>query len=159
MKYLICAALLLALAACAAPTGPVQVTRAASPAPATALSAGQVLNAMRLQNGLAPMRRDATLTRIAQAHAEEMARTRVFSHKGRDGRGSWQRAQAAGYNPRLVAENIAWGPFETAEVLRMWQARADHRTNQMHPRANEYGLGIAGEGARTYWVLVVGRSF
>ena len=118
----------------------------------------QVLNQMRVQNGLAPVRRNPTLDRIAQSHAAEMATTRQFSHVGRDGRGSWQRAQALGYKPRLVAENIAWGPYGTQEVLRMWQARADHRSNQMHPRAQEFGLGIAGSGARTYWVLVMGAS-
>ncbi len=148
---------LLALAACAAPP---QVSRSQMSLIETPqVSVGQVLNQMRAQNGLAPMRRNATLDRIAQAHAAEMVATGNFSHQGRDGRGSWQRAQAAGYNPRLVAENIAWGPFETGEVLQLWQGRADHRSNQMHPRAKEFGLGVAGQGSRRHWVLVVGTAF
>ncbi len=155
-RLMICA--FLALAGCE--TAPPQVSRA----PATVINVpqvgvGQVLNTMRAQYGLPPLRRNATLDRIARAHAAEMVATGQFSHVGRDGRGSWQRAQAAGYNPRLMAENIAWGPFETGEVLQMWQDRADHRSNQMHPRAQEYGLGVAGTGSRRHWVLVVGASF
>ncbi len=163
MKFPILLALIVALAGCDAQ--PPQATRAATPGitvpqvGVTQVSVGQVLNAMRARNGLAAMRQNPTLDRIAQAHAADMAATHNFSHIGRDGRGSWQRAQAAGYNPRLMAENIAWGPYETGEVLRLWQARADHRSNQMHPRAQEFGIGIAGSGARTYWVLVMGSAF
>ncbi len=157
MKALMISAIL-ALAACAAP--PPQVTRNQMAfAPLPQVSVGQVLNQMRAQNGLPPLRRNATLDRIAQSHAADMVGTGRFSHQGRDGRGSWQRAQAAGYNPRLVAENLAWGPYETGEVLRLWQGRADHRSNQMHPRAQEFGFGIAGTGSRRHWVLVVGTAF
>lgn len=113
---------------------------------------GADLNAFRANQGLGPMRSDATLARAAQAHAEDMVRRSYFSHdspRGPNGDTFVERAQSAGCAMRAGAENIAAGQQTETAVLLAWQNSAGHRRNMLGANYTLYGLGRAGDT----WVL------
>ncbi|WP_296425393.1 CAP domain-containing protein [Yoonia sp.] len=115
------------------------------------------LNASRRANGQSELRFNPRLGRAATRHACDMLAHDFFDHRGSDGSTSQTRVQAAGYKDCIVAENIAWGYPSAPQIIAGWMNSPGHRTNMLHPRIEEYGVGIT-QGARgPYWVLVVGK--
>jgi hypothetical protein len=133
---------------------------------ATASAIVEGTNAFRQSQGLQPVERDAALDSAAQRFARFMARTGKYGH-GADGRRPPQRAQAAGYDYCLVAENIAYhyrsSSFDSSSVLAQtlvegWKESPEHRHNMLLEAATETGTGIAqGEGGRYFAVQMFGR--
>ena len=115
-----------------------------------------LLNNARLQTGAGTLSWDARLDRSAQAHADDMAQNDYFSHVDGNGNTSWERAIAAGYNPRFVAENLLKGSDDVGFVFQAWQDSPSHRRNQLDVRAEDFGIGVSGTGYDTRWVLVLG---
>lgn len=116
-------------------------------------------NAARRAAGGQPLEGNATLDRAAAAHACDMARRGVMSHQGTTTSGPMARAKAAGYRPRLIAENIAAGRFDLAGVLAQWQASPKHRANMLLPSVRDFGIGMAtaADGKTTFWTAVYAR--
>jgi uncharacterized protein YkwD len=107
-------------------------------------------HAFRHQEGRPPVAPNPQLTAAAQDFATFMARTGQFSHTA-DGQTPEARAKVHGYDPCLIAENIAYqhhpGGF-TAEALAQgffegWQHSPDHRKNVLDPAVTETGVGVA----------------
>jgi uncharacterized protein YkwD len=123
-------------------------------------------HAFRHQEGRPPVAPNPQLTAAAQDFATFMARTGQFSHTA-DGQTPEVRAKAHGYDPCLIAENIAYqhhsGGF-TAEALAQgcfegWQHSPDHRKNVLDPAVTETGVGV-GQSEQTgayYAVQLFGR--
>ena len=92
----------------------------------------------------APLALDASLTRAALAHSEEMARYGAFDHRGHDGSTPAQRVEHAGYGAhRIVGENIAAGAMSPAEVTDGWLASPGHCENIMDGRFTQIGIAYA----------------
>ena len=123
---------------------------------ATEIAAG--LNASRRANGQAPLQFNRRLGRAAMTHACDMLVNNFFDHRGSDGSTSQRRVQAAGYSDCIVAENIAWGYPQSDQIINGWMNSPGHRRNMLHPRIEEYGIGITQGPKGPYWVLVVGKS-
>lgn len=120
-------------------------------------------NRARREEGkrLSPLRENRELTEAAQRYAERMLEEGFYAHVAPDGSTPSDRAEAADYGPvRFLAENIAQGVFEPAEVVERWLGSRDHRRNILHPRAAEMGLGLAfgdtEDGFRVLWVQLFG---
>ena len=112
------------------------------------------MNALRAEAGRAALRYSDQLERIARLHAEDMARSGVFSHTGSDGSTLGDRAGGAGYGFCFIAENIAKGQRTREAVMASWGQSRGHRRNMLDRRATEMGLARA-DGA--LWVMVLGR--
>lgn len=132
------------------------VTPANVNALATEIAAG--VNASRRANGEAPLRFSPTLGRAAMGHACDMLVNNFFDHRGSDGSSSQVRVQKAGYNDCIVAENIAWGYPRSEQIINGWMNSPGHRRNMLHPRIEEFGVGITQGPRGPYWVLVVGKQ-
>jgi hypothetical protein len=139
------AALVLALVLALAEAAP------ADPVP----SAAPALNALRMQAGRAPLRADPALQRAAEGHALAMVRGGFFAHESPEGGTVADRVRAEGFGFCFVAENIARGQRDLAEVLAAWMASAGHRRNLLAPQAEAFGLARADGDT---WVLVLGRD-
>ena len=117
-------------------------------------------NTLRAESGRAPLRPDATLDAVAQRYAEELRDSDRYSHIGPEGSRPGERARAAGYPYRWLAENLAKGLFSPDEVVARWNASSDHRFNMLHQKAVEVGIGVAygetGGELDVLWVMVVG---
>lgn len=110
------------------------------------------VNRDRGAEGLPPLRRDALLTRVARAHARDMAARGYVSHESPSGAGAQARHdRAGGADWRLVAENIAQcgrcaGDRDTADARRLhegWMASAGHRANILSPGLDAFGYAAA----------------
>lgn len=123
-----------------------------APRGSTASHLGAMLNETRRANGLPRMSYNAQLSRVAQAHAENMARRGFFDHRAPDGSTPHARVKRAGYPTCLSAENIAKGQDSAEEVFRDWMASAGHRRNKLNPNLREYGVGYVPE--TEHWVMV-----
>ncbi|MBV2358303.1 CAP domain-containing protein [Thalassococcus sp. CAU 1522] len=114
-----------------------------------------MLNGLRGEAGLAPLKPSPALEEAAMQHAMDMARNGFFSHTGSDGSTVASRVRAAGYGFCQVAENIAKGQESPKNVMRSWVDSAPHRKNLLLRDIEEYGL-VRAPG--DIWVLVLGRG-
>ena len=112
----------------------------------------QMLNAMRAQQGVAPLSYAPRLEAAARAHALDMARHGYFSHTGRDGSGVGDRVRAQGYRWCYVAENLAKGQGDLTQVMRGWAQSAPHYRNMMSRNATGFGLF---QGPDRIWAMVL----
>jgi uncharacterized protein YkwD/LysM repeat protein len=117
------------------------------------------VNAVRANNGLAPLEADGSLMASAQAHAEYMASTGVCSHTGAGGTNAKQRMVNAGYGGGATVwgtENIMCGNFSVSEVTTWWQGDEWHLLpyNQGNYRSIGGGIASAANGYR-YFVIDV----
>jgi uncharacterized protein YkwD len=98
---------------------------------------------------------DVRLNAAAQGHAEDMLARNYFSHKSPEGKTALNRIWAQGYNPTAFAENLAKGHQSDDAVLKAWQGSPSHDDALRGALFKEFGLGVAGAGNNTYWVLVL----
>ena len=101
------------------------------------------VNAERAKDGRPPLKLDPRLNEAAQKHAEDMLLRSYYSHFSPEKTSPADRARKAGYAPRIVAENIARGPFTVDEVVSNWMSSREHRGNLLHPAFRDLGVGIA----------------
>lgn len=114
----------------------------------------RLVNTFRGSNRLATLAPHPQLTAAAQGHADDMARTGVFSHTGRSGSTMVSRITVAGYNYGRAAENIAYGQSTPRAAVQSWIDSAGHRANMLLTDIVHIGAGHASRND-SYWVLVL----
>jgi len=117
------------------------------------------IDALRRQNGLAPLALNDQLAAAAQRHSQDMANTGSVDHTGSDGSTPEQRIAASGYGPSIIAwgENIYGGGIATADdAWGFWTTSAVHRNNLLSERYREIGIGVAGSANGTFFTLNFG---
>ncbi len=102
-----------------------------------------LVNARRGEVGCRPLVADATLTAVARAHSTDMVARGFFSHTNPDGLGPFDRMRAAGYDGRLMGENIAAGYPTAAAVMDAWMNSTGHRANILTCGYTQIGIGEA----------------
>jgi uncharacterized protein YkwD len=124
---------------------------AAAPAGARSLSTTQssllaAMNGARSAHGLAPLRVDVRLVRVARSHSLDMLRHNYFSH------GAFAaRVRASGARGPVFGENLAWGTGATPQwIVGQWLASPAHRANLLRPGFRRIGLGIVTGGFSGY---------
>jgi uncharacterized YkwD family protein len=118
----------------------------------------RLTNVERAANGCGALSIDATLTKVAQAHSQDMADHDYFSHDSQDGRSPFDRMTAAGYSYSTAAENIAAGQATPADVVEGWMNSEGHRANILNCAYTEIGVGYAKGGSYgTYWTQDFGK--
>ena len=116
------------------------------------------VNANRRAHGQPPLRFTRRLAQAPLMHAFDMLIHHFFDLRRSDGSNSQRRVRNAGYEDCIVAENIAWGYPQSQQIINGWMNSAGHRRNMMHPRIEEFGVGITQGPKGPYWVLVVGKQ-
>ena len=106
-----------------------------------------------------PLSASRALERAAEDHALDMARFRYFDHTGGDGSAPKERMMRRGYTPRLIGENIAYGPESAEEVVAGWLQSSGHCENIMDARFRDTGIAFAVDRASgaVYWVQDFGE--
>ncbi|MEX0171524.1 CAP domain-containing protein [Streptomyces sp. LMG1-1-1.1] len=123
-----------------------------------ATAADQVIalvNAERAKAGCGPLTANATLTKAAQGHSDDMAARDFFDHTNPDGKGPGDRVTAAGYPWSTYGENIAMGQQTPEQVMDAWMNSSGHRANILNCDFKEIGVGIHTSGG-PYWTQVFG---
>ncbi|MFD3570309.1 CAP domain-containing protein [Streptomyces sp. NPDC058671] len=144
----------------AAPTGGTDAGPGGGPQQDTGRSsaADQVIalvNTERAKAGCGPLSHNATLTRAAQGHSDDMAARDFFDHTDPDGDGPGERVTAAGYPWSTYGENIAKGQSTPEQVMEAWMNSPGHRANILNCDFKEIGVGIHTDGG-PYWTQVFG---
>ncbi|MFI8193305.1 CAP domain-containing protein [Streptomyces sp. NPDC085946] len=116
----------------------------------------ELVNAERGKAGCSPVTLNATLTKAAQAHSEDMAAHRNMSHTGSDGSAPGDRITRAGYNWSTYGENVAYGYAAPEQVMAGWMASPGHKANILNCAFKEIGVGLAQPG--DYWTQDFGTA-
>jgi uncharacterized protein YkwD len=118
-----------------------------------------LVNSERAKAGCSAVTANSTLTSVARAHSADMAKRGYFSHTNPDGASPFDRMRAAGYNGRLMGENIAAGYRTAAAVMDGWMNSSGHRANILKCGYREIGIGfVTGGSYGTYWTQVFGTK-
>lgn len=122
----------------------------------------ELLNELRANQGVAPLKVNDKLNRAAESHSADMADNDFFSHRGSDGDTMRERTRDEGYDWRALGENIAAGQNTPEEVVDAWYGSSGHRRNMLNPVFEEIGVGYVedtdGRGYGEYWTQVFGTS-
>jgi len=111
-----------------------------------------LINAVRAQYGLDPLRPNRALNASAMGHSRDMMAHDYFGHNSLGGRTPAQRMERMGApcaDGCVLGENIAWvtGSYSTPEaIVQAWMNSSGHRANILDPVFRYEGLGVA-EGA------------
>lgn len=153
----------------AAPAGPPPLKAGSAlprtATPPTAARALQLVNEARARGAQCgaqsfgpapPLALSGTLAGVALGHATDMAAHDYFEHQDLSGQSPADRVRAAGYEEKLVGENIAYGPKSVEEAVKGWLASPGHCQNIMDGRFMELGIAWAPGQVRRhglYWVM------
>ncbi|MFF4840617.1 CAP domain-containing protein [Streptomyces collinus] len=136
-----------------------QASAPASTAPAATGVAARIVtlvNAERAKVGCSALTLNPTLTKVAQAHSQDMAAHQNMSHTGSDGSSPGDRITAAGYNWSSYGENVAYGYGTPEEVMAGWMSSPGHRANILNCAFKEIGVGLA--QPNNYWTQDFGTA-
>ncbi|MGW1160273.1 CAP domain-containing protein [Streptomyces sp. NPDC002513] len=138
-------------------------TRTSPSAPGTTAKASgatarvvELVNAERAKVGCSPLTLNATLTKVAQAHSDDMAAHRNMSHTGSDGSSPGDRITRAGYDWSAYGENVAYGYSTPEQVMAGWMSSSGHKANILNCAFKEIGVGLAQPGS--YWTQNFGTA-
>ncbi|MFF4897930.1 CAP domain-containing protein [Streptomyces sp. NPDC001068] len=135
-------------------------TAAATPKPSStpkpaATASGAVARVLALVNtergkvGCPDLTLNTTLSKVAQAHSDDMALHRNMSHSGSDGSSPGDRITTAGYTWSAYGENVAYGYSTPEQVMAGWMASPGHKANILNCAFKEIGIGLAEPDS--YW--------
>jgi hypothetical protein len=100
-------------------------------------------NQWRSVNNIPDLKTNETLTRAAQAKAEDMASKSYFAHQSPDGSQPWDWISRAGYQYAYAGENLAVNFTDSGYVVEAWKNSPTHNMNLIGPRYTETGVGVA----------------
>jgi len=132
----------------------------------------EMVNQKRIKHGLKHLVYDPTLTKIAKAHSQEMAKQKFFSHADYDGMTATERAKEMNYECKKdhgtyysigIAENIflsstydsynlkggrfsyKWLTLDKIARITVqdWMKSESHRKNILDPAIDKVGTGVA----------------
>jgi uncharacterized protein YkwD len=122
----------------------------------------EAVNAYRARNGLPAYTLNTLLARAAQAHANDMACNKFFTHKGSDNSTPQSRVAASGYIASSVSENVygSYPPLTGQGVVNWWindKTDLRHNQNLLSTTFTEIGVGYSFFDNFGYYVLVFAK--
>jgi uncharacterized protein YkwD len=127
-----------------------------------------VINEVRVEHGLAPLRSSRGLHRAAQRHSSDMVERDYCSHTSPTGSTLYRRIVNSGFT-RIgswgAGENLAWGTgtYGTPRAtVRMWLASPEHRANLLSRSWGWVGIGrrsgrFLGHSGAVVWTVDFGH--
>lgn len=123
----------------------------------------QLINRDRNTCGLPPVSKSTSLSRVARAYAEDMAKRGFFDHRDPEGRMPMDRVREAGIAAG-VWENIGWQKdfYDFPKIVEKVQFNfmneppedpTNHRANILNPRHRVVGVGVAVIMPRTVYCV------
>lgn len=102
----------------------------------------QLINRMRAQHGLGPLRSSRHLARAADRHSHDMLRHDFFGHPSSDGTPFYRRVRSYA-NARSVGEDLAMasGSSVAPAVVGMWMNSPPHRAVILSSTFGRIGIG------------------
>jgi uncharacterized YkwD family protein/spore coat assembly protein SafA len=99
------------------------------------------VNSERSKAGLAPLKENWELSRVAQYKAEDMTDKHYFSHQSPTYGSPFNMMSNFGIKYSSAGENIAQGQRSASEVMTAWLNSSGHRANIMSSSYTQIGVG------------------
>ena len=109
----------------------------------------ELTNVERQKHGLAPLKIDEALSKVARVKSEDMAKQNYFSHNSPTYGSPFDMMKQFGISYRTAGENIAMGQRSPQEVVNAWMNSEGHRANILNSNFTHIGVGHASNG--NYW--------
>lgn len=109
----------------------------------------ELTNVERSKNGLAPLKIDENLSKVAREKSRDMSVNKYFDHTSPTYGSPFDMMKKYGITYRSAGENIAMGQRTPEEVVQAWMNSAGHRANILNGDYTHIGVGHISEG--NYW--------
>ncbi|WP_139991997.1 CAP domain-containing protein [Paenibacillus paridis] len=110
-----------------------------------------LVNQERAKAGLAALKTDALLTKVATAKAKDMDDNNYFSHTSPTYGSPFDMMRSFGVTYSYAGENIASGQRTPQEVMTAWMNSAGHRANILSQNFTKIGVGyVNGEWVQEF---------
>ncbi len=106
-------------------------------------------NAERAENGLAPLKVDGELSKVAREKSKDMSTNKYFDHNSPTYGSPFDMMKKFGITYRTAGENIAMGQRTPTEVVNAWMNSSGHRANILSKNFTHIGVGYDANGH--YW--------
>lgn len=142
------------------PEQPILSTPTPLPTPATETmimsrdqkKALDLLNSDRVKQGLAPLKINAQLSKVAENYAHDMINRDYFSHTSPEGLSPFDRMRKQNIIFNRAGENLAFN-VSIAAAQQAFMNSPGHRANVLDPYYTQVGLGVVnGPNGRVYVV-------
>ena len=118
-----------------------------------------MVNALRLENGRAPLKFSNSLSSAAKTHAYDIARQQRAWNFGSDASSPKDRAEISGYKGLILGENVSETYEGEYEILNVWFKSSIGRAIILNPKATHLGLSYYQDSTgKVWWVQMVGYS-
>ncbi|MUV36935.1 putative membrane protein YlbC [Lentibacillus sp. JNUCC-1] len=106
-------------------------------------------NQERANHGLAPLKADKELSRVAREKSRDMRANQYFDHNSPVYGSPFDMMKSYGIHYSTAGENIAKGQRTPQEVVDAWMNSAGHRANILNGNFTHIGVGYVEQG--NYW--------
>lgn len=111
-----------------------------------------MVNQERAKLGLAPLKENWQLSRVARYKSEDMRDKNYFSHTSPTYGSPFDMMKNFGIKYMAAGENIAMGQQTPTAVMTAWMNSAGHKANILNANFTEIGVGVAKDKNGTiYW--------
>ena len=114
----------------------------------------RLVNRERESRGLAPVRRTASVSRVARQKADDMCAHNYFSHTSPTYGTPFEMLEQNRVRFSYAGENIAMGQVTAEEVVQAWMNSKGHRENILNPDYTKIGVGCADNVQGPYWAQI-----
>ncbi|MGD1949035.1 MAG: CAP domain-containing protein [Leptolyngbyaceae cyanobacterium] len=123
----------------------------------------ELVNQARIKAGLVAVTLNEELSEAALNHSQDIAKEDLgIVHTGSDGSTPGERVTDAGYEFKVVVENVGGGYYTADEAFQDWMNSPGHRANILNPDVRHLGAGhvlLANDTGNKnyveYWTLVL----
>ena len=116
----------------------------------------RLVNEIRAQNGLSPLKADWQLSRVARFKSQDMKDKKYFSHQSPTYGSPFEMIKNFGISFKAAGENIAYGYKTPQAVVNSWMNSSGHRANILNSTYNKIGVGYVESG--NYWTQMFIRQ-
>jgi len=109
----------------------------------------KLINDIRAQNGLKPLKSNWELSRVARYKSQDMHDKKYFSHTSPTYGSPFTMITNFGISYRTAGENIAMGYKTPQAVVDGWMNSSGHRANILNASYTQIGVGYVASG--NYW--------
>ena len=113
-------------------------------------------NDLREKKGLADLTLNETLSKAANAKANDMFKEDYWAHTSPSGKEPWDFIIGTGYDYIYAGENLAVDFSKSKDVVVAWNNSPSHRDNLLSPKYNEIGFAVVNgelQGRKTTLVV------
>ena len=110
----------------------------------------RLVNIERAKKGLAPVKENWELSRVARYKSTDMKTKGYFDHYSPTYGSPFDMMKKFGFKFYSAGENIAMGQRTPQEVMTAWMNSPGHRANILKADFKEIGVGLARDGSM-YW--------